>query len=165
MYLNLTDTNITAEGYGENAQKGTYINLPEAGYYWVELNLNAKTTHIEKRIPSADIYDKIYVVGSLTESNWNFQDDVNLMQVVYQDNPYIIRKNVKFISNEDGDLALSTSDWIIWKPLKECTAWSDIKNWGISDGSNTQDIWWQAPTGTYEITFDYYLGKATLVRK
>lgn len=161
----LTDTNITAEGYGENAQKGTYINLPEAGYYRIEMNLKTKSTRIEKRTPSVDIYDKIYIVGSLTESEWNFKDDVNLMQAVYPNNPYLVRKNIKFISDKDGDLAFSTPNWIMWKPLKECSSWSDIKKWGIADGSNTQDIWWQAPTGTYEITFDYYLGKATLVKK
>ncbi len=161
----LADTDIAADGYGENAQKGTYINLPEAGYYRVEMNLNSHTTQIEKMAPSAETYDHIYVVGSLTESAWNFKDDVNLMQAVYQDNPYIIRKEVKFTSSDDGDLAFSTADWTIWKPLKECATWSEINKWGISDGSNTQDIWWKAPIGTYEITFDYYLGKATLIKK
>lgn len=161
----LTDTDLTAEGYGENAQKGEYINLPEAGYYRVEMNLDTKRTQIEKLTPATDIYDKIYVVGSLTESNWNFKDDVNLMQIVYKDNPYIIKKIVRFISSEDGDMAFSTPDWILWKPLKGCTDWSNITKWGMSDGSNTQDIWWKAPTGTYEVTLDYYLGKATLVSK
>lgn len=161
----LTDTDITVEGYGENAMKGTYINLPEAGYYKIEMNLETKSTQIEKITPTVATHDKIYIVGSLTESAWDFTDDINLMQIVYQDNPYIVRKEVKFTTNTEGDLAFSTPDWIIWKPLKECSGWSEIKKWGISDGSNTQDIWWQAPTGTYEITLDYYLGKATLVKK
>lgn len=161
----LADTDITADGYGENAQKGTYINLPEAGYYRIEMNMGTHSTKTEKTTPSTSVYDKIYIVGSLTESAWNFQDDVNLMHVVYQDNPYIVRKEVKFTSNDDGDLAFSTADWTIWKPLKECSTWPEINKWGISDRSNTQDIWWKAPTGTYEITFDYYLGKATLLKK
>ena len=161
----LTDTDIATEGYGENAQKGTYISLPEVGYYRIEMNLSSHTSKVEKLTPSGNIHDKIYIVGSLTESAWDFKDDVNLMQVVNQDNPYMVRKEVKFISNEDGDLAFSTPDWIIWKPLKECSTWSEINKWGISDGSNTQDIWWKAPVGTYEVTFDYYLGRATLIKK
>ena len=161
----IADTNIASDGYGENGQKGTFIKLPDEGYYHVDINLDTKTTQIEKITPTISKYDKIYIVGSLTESAWNFNDAVNLMQVVYSKNPYLLSKDVNFTSTVDGDLVFSTADWTMWKPLKECSTWSEIKNWEISNGSNTQDIWWKAPTGKYEATFDYYLGKVILIKK
>lgn len=160
----LSEADVTTGGYGDNAQKGGYITIPETGYYHIEMNLEAKTQKLEKITPDIQTYDKIYIVGGLTASAWNFADDVNLMHPLYADNPYLLRQTVGFVTDEDSDLAFSTADWTMWKPLKECSSWDTIKKWGIAEGSNTQDIWWKAPKATYEITFDYYLGKVTIVR-
>lgn len=161
----LPNEDIASEGYGENAEKGAQITLPEAGYYHIEIKLDSKTTTVEAIAPTENTYDKIYIVGSLTESGWDFKDDVNLMKQVYPDNPYLLSKEVSFILEEDGDLAFSTAEWVMWKPLKECSTWSEIKKWDISNGGNTQDIWWKAPTGKYEATLDYFLGIVTLIKK
>lgn len=160
----LSEADVSIDGYGDDAQKGRYITLPEAGYYHIEMNLIANSHHVEKLTPTIQAYEKIYIVGSLTPSNWNFDDATNLMQVLYQDNPYLLRQTVEFTSDAEGDLAFSTADWTMWKPLKECSSWDTIKKWGIAEGSNTQDIWWKAPKATYEITLDYYLGKVTIVK-
>lgn len=161
----LPNEDIASEGYGENAEKGNQITLPEAGYYHVEMKLDSKTTTVDAITPTGNIYDKIYIVGSLTESAWDFKDDVNLMKQIYPDNPYWVSKEINFISEEEGDLAFSTSEWVMWKPLKECSTWSEIKKWDISNGGNTQDIWWKAPVGKYEATLDYFLGIVTLIKK
>lgn len=161
----LPNEDIASEGYGENAEKGTQITLPKTGYYHVEMKLDSKTTTVDAITPTGNIYDKIYIVGSLTESAWDFKDDVNLMKQIYPDNPYWVSKEINFISEEEGDLAFSTSEWVMWKPLKECSTWSEIKKWDISNGGNTQDIWWKAPVGKYEATLDYFLGIVTLIKK
>lgn len=164
LYSPSASTTISLASTADFTKEAMKVTLPEAGYYHIEVNLETKASVIEKIEATGTTYDKIYLVGSLTESGWDFKDDVNLLQKVYSDNPYLLRKEVQFVSEEDGDIAFSTADWTMWKPLKECSTWSEIKKWGVA-GDNTQDIWWKAPTGTYEVTFDYFLGRVTVIRK
>lgn len=153
----LPEPNLSAEG--------GVVTLPEEGYYHIEFK-STQVAAINKLVPTKSTFDYIYIVGSLTESNWDLKEE-NCMQVMYEANPYLLRQNINFTSASEGDFAFCSSDWMdIWRPLKECSTWSEIKLWKIDDGDGTvENIWWKAPMGTYEITFDYFLNRATAVKR
>lgn len=149
-----------------------FLKTPGEGYYSLSLNMQTKDYTFTRLDPStsevASLETPIYVVGSLMTCNWTMTEGINDMVPVYPQNKYLVRRTMNFINPSEGSFGFRNKDKI-WKPLKGYNSWDDMglfviwNNQNNSSESNTKDIWLKAPRGRYEITFDYFLNRATIM--
>lgn len=151
-----------------NSQDSGTIEFSEEGYYHVEFNPYTLEYTYEKMTVDIDVKDNMYLMGNGFvgyDLNWSPADAIP-MNKDSKGNPYVFTINVeisddtslKFIGQTDG-----------WGPFDcgfevggETTLPVNYVKCKAGDGS--QDLKFKEQAGTYTITFDYFLLRATIYK-
>lgn len=149
-----------------NSQDSGTIEFAEDGYYHVEFNPYTLAYTYKKMEVDVEIKENMYLMGNGFvgyDLDWNPADAIP-MEKDTKGNPYVFTVNVeisedtslKFIGQTDG-----------WSPFDcgfevggETTLPVNYVKCKSGDGS--QDLKFKEQAGTYTITFDYFLLRATI---
>jgi len=149
-----------------NSQDSGTIEFDEEGYYHVEFNPYTLEYTYEKMEVDVDVKENMYLMGNGFagyDLNWSPADAIP-MEKDSNGNPYVFTINIeitedtslKFIGQTDG-----------WGPFDcgfevggETTLPVNYVKCKSGDGS--QDLKFKDQAGTYTITFDYFLLRATI---
>ncbi|ALJ05683.1 hypothetical protein APS56_11350 [Pseudalgibacter alginicilyticus] len=149
-----------------NSQDSGTIEFPEEGYYHVEFNPYTLEYTYEKMEVDVDVKENMYLMGNGFagyDLDWNPADAIP-MEKDSNGNPYVFTINVeitedtslKFIGQTDG-----------WSPF-DCgfevggETILPVNYIKCKTGDGSQDLKFKNQAGTYTITFDYFLLRATI---